>query len=117
MGYDIHLTRRADWAAMSGDAIPRDEWVAVAQGDPSLRRAPESGHLFYDYPAGGGWFDYSTGNVFTKNVNDQTFAKAHELAAKLRAKVQGDDGEVYLPNGECIAERVQVVTRYPWWLV
>lgn len=40
-----------------------------------------------------------------------------ELAVTLRAKVQGDDGEVYLPNGECVRDKVHVVVKYFWWLL
>jgi hypothetical protein len=48
-----------------------------------------------------------------KNPNEVTLAKAHELAVSLRAKVQGEAGEVYLPNGECVGNEVRVVVRYP----
>ncbi len=118
MGYDIHITRRAHWADESAKAIAVEAWHDVARGDPSLRHAPENGDAFYASAETDAWFDFADGNVFTKNPDEATFAKAHELTARLRAKVQGDDGEVYLPNGERIGEtETRVVTRYPWWLL
>src|SRR5689334_22130436 len=117
MGYDIHITRRSDWSDESGSAITADEWSTVAGGDPSLRRVPDSGNNFYDYPEGDGWFDLGNGSISSKNPNEATLRKAHELAVKLRAKVQGDDGEVYLPNGERVGNDVRVVVKYPWWLL
>lgn len=117
MGYDIHITRRSDWSDESGRAIAAEEWSRLAGGDPSLHHSPESGESFYEYAEGDGWFDLAGGCVFSKNPNKATLGKAHELAVKLRAKVQGDDGEVYLPNGERVSDKVRVVMKYPWWLL
>ncbi len=117
MGYEVHITRRADWCGESGSAIAADEWSCVAGGDPSLRHAPGSGEGFYEYAEGDGWFALTDGCISSKSPSDATLRKAHELAAKLRAKVQGDDGEVYLPNGERVGNDVRVVVRYPLWLL
>jgi hypothetical protein len=117
MGYDIHITRRADWSDESGRAIADDEWSRLAAGDPALRHAPDSGIVFYEYAEGNGWFDLADGCILSKNPSKATLGKAHELAAKLRAKVQGDDGEVYLPNGERVGNDMHVVVKYPWWLL
>jgi hypothetical protein len=57
------------------------------------------------------------GRIFTKNPNQQTFAKAHILAAMLKAKVQRDEGEVYLPNGEIARIEVREIIKYPRWLL
>jgi hypothetical protein len=116
MGYDIHITRRSNWADETGPAISVDEWLSIAGNDPSLRHAPESGEGFYECVDRDGWFDWDDGLISSKNPNQATLDKAHELAVKLWAKVQGDDGEVYLPNGEHIAES-HVVVRYPWWVL
>lgn len=117
MGYDIHITRRCDWSGDRGRAISPEEWSRIAGRDSSLRHAPEHGAHFYEFDEGGGWFDLSGGRVFSKDPSEATLGKAHELAVKLRAKVQGDDGEVYLPNGERVGNNVRVVVRYPWWLL
>jgi hypothetical protein len=117
MGYDIHITRSADWSDQGEERITAEEWARVAAADASLRHSPDSGEAFYQFADGGSWFDFADGCVYTKNPNDATLAKAHDLAVRLKAKVQGDDGEVYLPNGERIGNGVQVVTRYPGWLL
>jgi hypothetical protein len=46
------------------------------------------------------WFDWSHGNINTKNPDPAIVRKAIEIAATLGARVQGDDGEVYLPDGK-----------------
>lgn len=117
MGYDIHITRRLHWSEKTGKAIAAEEWSGVAGSDPSLRRAPDSAEGLYEYAEGDGSFDLADGCIVSKNPSKATLSKAHELAAKLRAKVQGDDGEVHLPNGECIGNDVQAVMKYPFWLL
>jgi hypothetical protein len=117
MGYEIHITRRSDWSDGSGPAITGQEWSRVAGADPSQRHAPDSSEGSYEYAEGQGWFELADGCVISKSPSEATLAKAHELAAKLRAKVQGDDGEVHLPNGECVGTRVRVVVKYPLWLL
>jgi hypothetical protein len=118
MGYDVHITRRAWWADELGPSITAEDWASVAGSDASLRHSPGNGEGHYDYLDGDGWFAFSSrGDVYTKNPGDATMAKAHELAAKLRAKVQGDEGEVYLPNGERVGNEVREVAYYPFWLL
>jgi hypothetical protein len=45
------------------------------------------------------WLDWFEGNVFSKNPDDPLIDKMVEIAKKLDAKVQGDDGEVYTGGG------------------
>ena len=113
MGYDIHITRRKDWSDDdSGAPITEAEWLALAQRDPTLKSVEHS-RTFFEVTDSAGWFDLFEGNLFTKNPDSQTFRKAHSLAADLAAKVQGDDGEVYVPNGESFdpGETQPIATR------
>lgn len=51
----------------------------------------------------GGWFDWTDGRVSSKSPNRPVLKKLLQIANKLGATVNGDDGEVYkhpsqLPN-------------------
>jgi hypothetical protein len=41
------------------------------------------------------WFDYRDGNIVVKNPDNEIVTKMLDIARQLRAKVQGDEGEVY----------------------
>ena len=121
MGYDIHVTRKKDWSAESKrGAIKMDEWLSYAQCDESLTSCTDNGPCFFDWSGEeGGWFDLApdSGCVYTKNPSEGALRKAHLIAAALEAKVQGDDGEVYLPNGETVNDAPEQVPVYPFWLL
>ena len=105
MGYDIHITRAPHHHAENeGHAISPDEWLAYIKSDPELRLAGYNGDYFVlwagpsKYPDP--WFDWSHGNISTKNPDPAIVRKAIEIAATLGARVQGDDGEIYLADGK-----------------
>lgn len=100
MGYDLHITRADHWANNDGCQISSQEWLEVVRNDPELTLELFNGPCFAvwngecSYPAGG-WFDWSEGNVYTKNPDRSVLLKMLQLATTLNAKVQGDDGENY----------------------
>ena len=99
MGYDLHITRADYWAENDGCEIARDEWLALVAGDPELTLDPVSGDEYalwsgscrYPDP----WFHWWRGNISTKNPDRAIVAKMIQLAERLGARVQGDDGESY----------------------
>ena len=38
MGYELHITRRKDWADDEGPEITLAEWLALVADDPELQR-------------------------------------------------------------------------------
>lgn len=98
MGYDLHITRREQWSDKGND-ISSEEWLAVIAGDPELHPTTECGPFFVVWSGPSSlahpWLDWSDGQVFTKNPDESLIDKMVEVARKLRAEVQGDDGEVY----------------------
>ena len=82
MGYDVHITRRKDWADAEGPEISEQEWLAHIAGDPDLASLVCIG-----------------GNVDAKNPDRPLIRKMVSAAAALGAKVQGDDGESYDATG------------------
>ncbi len=100
MGYNVYVTRAENWSDGNSAPIAPEEWLAAVAAGPGLRLEPDSGDYFAvwegaDAPPGGGWFDWSEGNVFTSSPDRPIVAKMLELAALLGAKVQGEDGKVY----------------------
>ena len=113
MGYDLHITRRSKWFDTEGLEITKSEWHAIIEFDPEMRLSEAAEHdlpsgeaLRYENPSLAEWtghpdeefvwFNYSRGNIVVKNPDEATLVKVQEIAHKLRASVQGDDGESYL---------------------
>lgn len=98
MGYDLHVTRAQRWDAPDGQEIPREEWRALIEDDPELTSDATNGELAAIWRASSGaegWFDWFAGSIYTTNPEPPTFGKLLDLAARLDAKVQGDEGEIY----------------------
>lgn len=123
MGYDIHITRKEHWSD-DGPEITLAEWQAyiasdiemrldgyaeAALGDGKTLRVENEGlSVWKAYPHHGtngnmAWFDFRSGNVVVKNPDEQILAKMWLIAQKLRAQVQGDEGECYDADGNVIS--------------
>ena len=104
MGYDLHITRASDWTDAEAIPITSAEWLAFVEADPELRLAGYNGSHFAlwtgqsTYPEP--WFDWEGGRVHTKNPDPPLIQKAIQIAEQLGARVLGDDGERYLPDGK-----------------
>ena len=100
MGYDLHITRKANWTDDDGDTITPAEWLSVLDSDPELSRATDTGN---DTPAGA-WngdplFQFDDGQITCKNADKAIIRKMVHIAERLGARVQGDDGEIYRQDG------------------
>ena len=100
MGYDLHITRAADWSDNANVQIAAEEWLSLTRADPELSADPANGRYAARWVApgvdGSGWFDWYEGNVFTTDPNQALWGKMLEIAKLLSAVVQGDNGELYL---------------------
>ena len=99
MGYEVHITRADDWASNEDCAIEPSEWIDVIESDKSLRLFDENGPHFAvwdgDPNESEAWLDWVDGNITTKNPDEPLLRKMLEIAERLNAKVQDDDGELY----------------------
>jgi hypothetical protein len=99
MGYDVHITRAESWSENEGCWIGVEEWEAAVRDDPELRFASEDGghtaKWISEKADPEAWLDWNEGNVFTKNPDRALILKMCEIAGRLNANVQGDDGERY----------------------
>jgi hypothetical protein len=98
MGYDVHITRAENWADNAGYEIDVQEWLEMIKDDRDLIPSPENGDQFVvwrgtnKYPET--WFSWENGNIFTTSPDKATLKKLYQVAQKLNAQVQGDDGEI-----------------------
>jgi hypothetical protein len=95
MGYDLHISRRKDWADSTGPAITELEWRMLIDADRDLKIVDPLNNPNVAILGDEIWFDWSDGQVFTKNPDRQTLQKMLKIANRLGANVQGDDGEIY----------------------
>jgi hypothetical protein len=104
MGYDLHITRADFHAINDGREITADEWMRYVESDSELHSLPENGAYFVKwsgkskYPDP--WLDWSGGNIYSKNPDKAIVAKMLQIAQRLGARVQGDDGEFYEDTSE-----------------
>ena len=107
MGYDVHITRAEDWSMNDGVWITPEEWLETVRQDPELEIVSETEPYVAAWlqdPSGIEiFFDLRRGNISTKNPTKEAIIKMGDIANRLQAKVQGDDGEIY-QNGEVVPE-------------
>lgn len=123
MGYNLHISRRRFWAEPVADDIAYEEWRLLAESDPEFEVRGETtwdlGKTLIEGDTGPGpteeklvtyhcygftnsphypSFDYHDGRVDVRGPDDLTFRKIFEVARRLGAVVQGDEGEYYRPT-------------------
>lgn len=123
MGYDVHITRRAEWCGEEELPIWLEEWLTLVDADPDLRL---DGYAEAELPDGSVfgveepslavwtahpdparslvWIWHNSGNVVAKDPDEFTRQKMWQIAQRLHARVQGDELELYGPDGRMIPE-------------
>lgn len=99
MSYNVYITRAEFWAENEGTEIPADEWQELVGADPELAIDEKGGPGFAvlmtagdDQPA---WLDWTEGNIYASYPGSALQRKMLQIAARLGARLQGDDGEIY----------------------
>ena len=145
MGYDLHITRKANWFDVS-PAIDLHDWLEYVASDPALQHegfaeAPTASGgvlrvenfgtcIWKGYSQGANsestaWFTWNLGNIVAKNPDQEIRRKMWHIAQALHARVQGDEGEHYGEDGEVIGTSTDNVSsrvlahafdlKRPWW--
>lgn len=78
-----------------------DEGETIRLEDPGL--AVWTGYSQHGVDGIMAWLLWFAGRVDAKNPDEEFRRKLHAIAIALRAEVQGDEGEVYGPDGEPLA--------------
>lgn len=86
MGYDLHITRREDWTDETGPEISLEEWNELVER-----------HSATDVVRGALYWE--RGEVIAKNPDVALVRQMVAMAERLGGRVQGDDGEIYDPDG------------------
>lgn len=127
MGYDLHIRRKKDWEDYEEESsITLDEWLEYVKSDSELKLNslldPDKKVIQDDSPGfviwigytgktyDAAWFDYFEGDISTKYPDDITIAKMIQIATRLNAKVQGDEGEFY--DEEYLQK---ALNKKKWW--
>lgn len=118
MRYDVHITRKQDWADKEDSTnVSLAEWLDYVAADPEMRldtqaEAPAgdtgttvevdnaglSVWLLYSKNGRAGnyaWFSHEGDRITVKNPDEEILGKMLAVAHALGARVQGDDGEYY----------------------
>jgi hypothetical protein len=115
MGYDVHITRADNWADNDGCAITIAEWQSLIANDPELCIDDQNGFGYAIWKAHPDnldiWLCWDDGNISTKNPDEPLLKKMIQIAERLGARVQGDDGEWYPQNPPAaVASRSTILT-------
>src|SRR5690349_14401161 len=127
MGYEVHIHRREHWSD-DGNDIDLSEWVALIAADKSLEeyghvdwkvegsdqilRTPTARWIAENGEEGGFWF--YRGSIQTKNPSVEVIKKAWDIAQRLGARVEGDDGEFYRADGAYDPVHIEPPKRSLW---
>ncbi len=98
-GYDLHVTRKEYWADKGGAVITYTEWQSYVQRDGAIQKDSQNSEYDFIVMTNGDsfpiWYNPRLGELSTKNPSDVAIEKLKQIANELKAKVQGDDGELY----------------------
>ena len=91
-----------EWLAYaeSGGEIRADGFAEAETPEGLIRLENKGIAVWVAYPDHGvgsnmAWFCHFSGRITVKNPDKAILAKMHQIASKLSAKVQGDEGEEY----------------------
>ena len=137
MGYDVHITRKTDWADQGGPEILLAEWLDALKLDPEMRlhafaessvdgailRVEDPGLAVWTRYSGDAadskhaWFHWRRGEIVVKNPDEEILRKMHSVGKALGAAVQGDDGELYDAQGRTLSSNAPDGKSHPkpWW--
>jgi hypothetical protein len=138
VGYNLHITRKEDWSDEDeSNEIKLTEWIDYIRSDNEMQldnqanATTDNGDevtyhnnglaVWTSYSKNGhdenyAWFDLGSGNVTVKNPDNEIINKMIDIAGRLNAKVQGDDGEIY--DTKIFTTDKQVTKeKSPWWKI
>ena len=105
-GYDIHITQKEYWADENKICINKEALSKYLKTDLSIQVDNNNSASSYlvninknQYPM---WIDSAGCDLVAKDPNTDFLNKLIEIAKALGAKVQGDEGEIYITPDEFI---------------
>ncbi len=115
MGYDLHITRKGRWNDEGGPTISEAEWRHLIEDDSELAidretqgTMTEGEYIFAAWNGTAGVLGWHGGEISGKNPDEPLVRKMVQIAGRLAAYVQGDDGEVYREDGSSFQPEASV---------
>jgi hypothetical protein len=99
MGYSVYIIKSDHPVRSKQNPITSAEWTQVVKSDPELEFEGRGFRTALMSDAQGdevGRLVFQNGRIISKSPNDLTIEKMKVIAARLSAKVQGDDGTVFI---------------------
>jgi hypothetical protein len=119
MGYSLYITRREHWHDDSGPEIALLEWQQVVESDATLSWEPDLGDHFATWSGATSpeppWLIWDNGNLESKYPPVDFIRKMASLASQLNARVVGEEGELYGPDGVAIPGPTRPSRRAGFW--
>ncbi|MBO9566571.1 MAG: hypothetical protein J7621_27605 [Niastella sp.] len=141
MGYELHIVRRNNWDDLEEESsISLEEWLTYVQSDNELEltngyliRFPDVEPVFHNMPGFCYWtvypkevnhkpsFSFGHGMISIKYPDDDIIRKMIAIANKLKARVEGDEGEFYderyfdRKGEKAIEGSKKQAESTPWW--
>lgn len=81
--YDLHITKKQRWAAPGSD-VSEEDWNKIQTEFPKLT---QSDTVFFYWP--------KKERIDVSNPSEITIAEMKVIASSIKARVVGDDGEIY----------------------
>lgn len=100
MGYELHITRAADWASSESSPITESEWLAATGADGRIKRYPGNSEFTWRSADGPAMY-WVRDQINIKGVRDAAeIGEIATFAETLNARLEGDDGETYDAHGQ-----------------
>ncbi len=95
MSYELSIVRGGSWGDNGEHPITKEEWDAAVAGNPQLMETLRDGGIRLAFVQG-------EVAVWGEGVGTVIMTDVARLAAYLGARLFGEDGEEYLPDGSVI---------------
>ncbi len=104
MSYNLYISRKEYWGNEDGEDIKKEEFDECIKNE-NIEKVSDDEYIWKsafgdqrEEPSF--WYEEEFGSITAKNPEPETIKLMCILAKKLKAEVQGEDGEIYDENAE-----------------
>lgn len=122
MGYDLFITRRSWPYDDDGPEISAEEWRHFVSGESAWLitedpQCPDSLMTQWDQLHDCGeqsWIEWDEGQAYSKNPDSALRIEMYRISQLLGARVIGEEGEQYGPDGELVDTGSPTLPNRSW---
>jgi len=131
VGYEVHITRKAEWFGEEGPEITIEEWKNYVASDPEMRldgfaeaTTPDGNTLRIESPglsvwvayskheeSGKAWFDHYKDRITVKNPDEEILIKMHAIASDLRRESRVTRGKFTTQMGNQTGKNYEAMLK------